>query len=74
MTTRYHDNRVPLHALVWRCCLVSTVLSHFQYFFGDDLLVAPVTQPVDSATQMVPKEIWIPEVTDVCSLGVQGAK
>ena len=33
-----------------------------QYFFGSDILVAPVTQPVDNATQMATKEIWIPEV------------
>lgn len=33
-----------------------------QYMFGSDLLVAPVTQPVDATTQMVSKEIWIPEV------------
>ena len=34
-----------------------------QYMFGPDLLVAPVTQPVDSVSQMVSKEIWIPEVS-----------
>ena len=33
-----------------------------QYMFGADLLVAPVTQPVDPVTQMVTKQIWIPEV------------
>ena len=45
----------------------STVLvMHTQYFFGADVLVAPVTQPVDNITQMVEKEIWIPEVS--CTL------
>jgi alpha-glucosidase len=34
-----------------------------QYMFGPDLLVAPVTQPVDPTTLMVSKEIWIPEGT-----------
>ena len=34
-----------------------------QYFFGADILVAPVTQPVDNITQMMEKKIWIPEVT-----------
>lgn len=33
-----------------------------QYMFGPDLLVAPVTEPVDPVTQMVTKHIWIPEV------------
>lgn len=33
-----------------------------QYMFGNDLLVAPVTEPVDPITQMVIKKIWIPEV------------
>jgi len=33
-----------------------------QYFFGSDILVAPVTQPVDSITQIATKDIWIPEV------------
>ena len=37
--------------------------THSQYFFGADILVAPVTQPVDNVTQMVEKEIWVPEVT-----------
>ena len=36
--------------------------THTQYFFGADILVAPVTQPVNNITQMVEKEIWIPEV------------
>ena len=36
--------------------------THTQYFFGADILVAPVTQPVDNITQIVEKEIWIPEV------------
>ena len=34
-----------------------------QYMFGPDLLVAPVTQPVDPASLMVTQEIWIPEVS-----------
>ena len=33
-----------------------------QYMFGRDLLVAPITQPVDPTSLMVTKEIWIPEV------------
>ena len=56
--------------------------THTQYFFGADILVAPVTQPVDNITQMVEKEIWIPEVTvnlhklthsitPVCSFSIQ---
>ena len=36
--------------------------THTQYFFGADILVAPVTQAVGNVTQMVEKEIWIPEV------------
>ena len=36
--------------------------THTQYFFGANILVAPVTQPVDNITQIVEKEIWIPEV------------
>ena len=39
---------------------------HTQYFFGADILVAPVTQPMDNITQMVEEEIWIPEVS--CAL------
>ena len=34
-----------------------------QYMFGPDLLLAPVTQPVDPASQLVTKDIWIPEVS-----------
>ena len=37
-----------------------------QYFFGADILVTPVTQPMDNITQMVEKKIWIPEVS--CAL------
>ena len=33
-----------------------------QYFFGPDILVAPVTHPVDNITEMATKMIWIPEV------------
>lgn len=33
-----------------------------QYMFGNDLLVAPITEPVDPITLMTTKQIWIPEV------------
>ncbi|CEM04239.1 unnamed protein product [Vitrella brassicaformis CCMP3155] len=31
-----------------------------QYYFGDDMLVAPVTAPVDNTTGLAEKKIWIP--------------
>lgn len=34
-----------------------------QYFFGPDILVSPVTSPVDIHTEMVTKQIWIPSVS-----------
>ena len=46
--------------------ILHCVVMHTQYFFGADILVAPVTQPMDNITQMVEKKIWIPEVT--CAL------
>ena len=49
-----------------------TSLRPLQYMFGSDLLVAPVTQPMDTTTQMVTKEIWIPEVR--VGVAVGGAK
>ena len=38
-----------------------------QYMFGPDLLVAPVTQPVDPTTGMATMDIWIPEVDSLSS-------
>jgi hypothetical protein len=32
-----------------------------EYVFGSDMLVAPVTTPVDPATQLAKESIWIPE-------------
>ena len=44
-----------LHCIVSVCCFV-------QYFFGEDILVGPITGPVDNVTLLAKKEIWIPEV------------
>lgn len=33
----------------------------YQYLFGDDILVAPVTAPVDKSSLLVAKNIWFPE-------------
>ena len=44
----------------WKWILIKPLCT--QYFFGSDILVAPVTQPVDSTTQIATKDIWIPEV------------
>ena len=33
-----------------------------QYMFGSDVLVAPVTQPVDPSTLMITQDLWIPPV------------
>ena len=41
----------------------------FQYYFGEDILVAPVTQPLNSSSELVFKDIWIPEV--VCIIEFQ---
>ncbi len=32
-----------------------------EYMFGENMFVAPVTQPVDSASQLASERIWIPE-------------
>ncbi len=32
-----------------------------QFFFGDDILVAPIVEPADSATQLSAKTVWLPE-------------
>lgn len=32
-----------------------------QYFFGDDILVAPITEPIAAGETMASKEIWFPE-------------
>lgn len=45
-----------------------------QYMFGSDLLVAPVTEPVDTVTQMVTKLIWIPEVGGGGGIGTSGVE
>ena len=31
-----------------------------QYFFGDDMVVAPIVTPVDTTDQLAKKELWIP--------------
>jgi alpha-glucosidase (family GH31 glycosyl hydrolase) len=32
-----------------------------QYYFGDDMIIAPVADPVDKNTNISMKEIWLPE-------------
>ena len=32
-----------------------------EYVFGSEMLVAPVTKPVDENTQLASQEVWIPE-------------
>ena len=32
-----------------------------QYMFGDDMLVAPITEPISDATMLAIKKIWLPE-------------
>lgn len=39
-----------------------------EYMFGSDLLVFPVTEPLDSNLQLVMKDIWIPKVSILLSL------
>ena len=51
------DKQVLLETLVY---ILS--LSLIQYYFGPDILVSPVTAPVDTNTEMVTKQIWIPSV------------
>jgi len=34
-----------------------------QYMFGDDLLVAPITEPTDSVSLLAEKKIWLPPGT-----------
>ena len=34
-----------------------------QYFFGDDIMVAPVVERADSVTQISSKKVWLPEGT-----------
>ena len=32
-----------------------------EYMFGDDILISPVTTPIDSSNLLAEKEIWLPE-------------
>ena len=32
-----------------------------QYYFGDDMMIAPVVDPVDKKTDLTMKDIWLPE-------------
>jgi hypothetical protein len=32
-----------------------------QYMFGDDMIVAPVVEPMDAATETAPVKVWLPE-------------
>ena len=32
-----------------------------EYTFGEDMIVAPVTKPVDQATQLATEQVWIPK-------------
>jgi alpha-glucosidase len=34
--------------------------SRNEYVFGDDMIVAPITKPVDPATQMAAEDVWLP--------------
>lgn len=33
-----------------------------QYFFGSQMIVSPIVAPMDNATQLATKSIWLPEV------------
>ena len=33
-----------------------------QYFFGSQMIVSPIVAPMDNATQLSTKSIWLPEV------------
>ena len=33
-----------------------------QYFFGSQMIVSPIVAPMDNATQLSTKAIWLPEV------------
>ncbi len=35
--------------------------ARFQYFFGDQMLAAPIVHPADPATGMAHEDVWIPE-------------
>ncbi len=35
--------------------------SRNEYLFGDEMMVSPVTQPVDTDSQLASEDIWIPE-------------
>lgn len=69
--------RLLLHVLYYFCPIIInyatiayTILSYIikvillliQYYFGDDILVAPVTETVNNDTQVASKKIWIPKV------------
>ena len=32
-----------------------------EYVFGSEMLVAPVTKPVDENTQLASQEVWVPD-------------
>jgi alpha-glucosidase len=35
--------------------------SRNEYVFGDDMIVAPVTKPIDPATQTASEDVWLPQ-------------
>ena len=66
-STVYRGFFRPMYTAIYIVAIIlHCVVMHTQYFFGADILVAPVTQPMDNITQMMEKKIWIPEVS--CAL------
>ena len=56
------DKQVLSYKILMFYFFVSLSIPLIQYYFGPDILVSPVTSPVDINTEMVTKQIWIPSV------------
>lgn len=37
--------------------------ARYQYFFGDQMIVAPIVQPIDPETGLATTDVWVPEGT-----------
>ena len=64
MFDRQVENFCMIHiqSIVMNVVLYCGTICPMQYFFGPDILVAPITRAMNPAVNMTSKQIWIPEV------------
>lgn len=65
MNWRNHEKDLPLvEPLYWRYPELDDAYSlPNEFFFGTQLLAAPITQPRDHASQMAKADVWLPQGT-----------